>query len=75
MSLYSRLGLCAVVRRLPGLRFAEMGLRWRAFGMAPLLIGAVLGLADAAINPHALGPRLARRLGERRVPVVSPGSR
>lgn len=59
------LGLCAAMLRLQGLRFADLGFCWRAFGMAPLLIGAALGLVYAAINFHAIGPLLARLLGER----------
>lgn len=59
------LGLCTAMLRLQGLRFADLGFRWRALGVAPLLIGAALGLAYVAVNFHAIGPLLVRLLRER----------
>lgn len=59
------LGLCAAMLRLQRLRFADTGFRWQGFRAVPLLIGAVLGLAYAAINVQLIGPLLAHVLGER----------
>ena len=59
------LGLCAAMLRMQRLRFADTGFSWRCFRAVPLLIGAVLGLAYAAINVQLIGPLLAHVLGER----------
>lgn len=59
------LGLCAAMLRVQRLRFADTGFHWRGFRALPLLIGAALGLAYAAINFQLIGPLLAHVLGER----------
>jgi membrane protease YdiL (CAAX protease family) len=66
MWLYPLLGvaLCAFMLRRQGLGFADIGFRWRALRVGPLLLGGGLGVAYAAINYLAIGPLLARVLGE-----------
>lgn len=66
MFLYPLLGLalCAVLLRCQGLAFADIGFRWRAMGIGPLVLGGGLGIAYAAINYMAIGPLLAYALGD-----------
>ncbi|WP_369937648.1 CPBP family intramembrane glutamic endopeptidase [Xanthomonas tesorieronis] len=58
------LGLCAAMLHGQGLNFADVGFRWRGLRSAPLLIGGGLGVVYAAANYLAVGPLLARLLGE-----------
>ncbi|WP_163840708.1 CPBP family intramembrane glutamic endopeptidase [Pseudoxanthomonas sacheonensis] len=58
------LGLCAGMLRYQRLGFADIGFRWRALGIVPLLVGGTLGVAYAMANYAAIGPMLARSLGE-----------
>lgn len=58
------LALCAVMLRYEGLEFAGIGLRWRALGIEPLLVGGGLGIAYALLNYNVIGPLLALLLGE-----------
>lgn len=58
------LGLCAGMLRYQRLGFADVGFQWRALGTVPLLVGGALGVAYAMANYAAIGPTLARLLGE-----------
>lgn len=58
------LGLCAAMLRSQGLNFADIGFRWSELRGGPLLIGGGLGTVYAAANYLAIGPLLARMLGE-----------
>ncbi|MEV8520912.1 CPBP family intramembrane glutamic endopeptidase [Dyella marensis] len=59
------LGLCTVMLRYRRLGWADVGFRWRAFGIVPLIVGGALGVIYAAINYSVIGPALFRLLGER----------
>lgn len=58
-------GLCALMLRWQGLRFADIGFRWSGLHGRPLLIGGGLGLAYALLNYAAIGPLLALLLQAR----------
>lgn len=58
------LGLCAAMLRWQGLRFADLGWRWRSAGALPLLLGGALGVAYAAANYTLIGPALAVLTGD-----------
>ncbi|HEU4669217.1 MAG TPA: CPBP family intramembrane glutamic endopeptidase [Dyella sp.] len=66
MWLYPPFGvaMCALMLRRQGLGFADVGLCGRGLRARPLLLGGALGLAYAAANYLAIGPLLARLLGE-----------
>ena len=45
--------------------WADVGFRWRALGIMPLIVGGVLGVVYASINYSVIGPVLALLLDER----------
>ena len=59
------LGLCTVMLRVQGMRWADTGFRWRGLGMGAVLVGGFLGVLYAAVNFTLIGPMLALLLGER----------
>jgi membrane protease YdiL (CAAX protease family) len=59
------LGLCTVMLRGQGLRWADTGFRWRGLGVGAVLVGGSLGVLYAAANLIVIGPTLALLLGER----------
>jgi len=62
---WSGLGLCTVMLRGQGLRWADIGFRWRGLGASVVLVGGSLGVLYAAANFMVIGPTLALLLGER----------
>jgi membrane protease YdiL (CAAX protease family) len=59
------LGLCTVMLRGQGLRWADTGFCWRGLGASVVLVGGSLGVLYAAANFMVIGPTLALLLGER----------